>query len=126
MGRRTYEDMLEQRGDPPAGSPLLPNRDCVVLSRKKEFEPKGVIMRPGLREAIQESDPSKNLFVIGGERVFWEALPWTTRIYMTVIDDYYQCDQHFPLKYVVEHFTLRSGEKFAERHMFVLYERTKK
>lgn len=125
MGRRTYEDMLQHRGEPPEGSTILPNRDCFVLSRNPTFNVKGATLYPGLRQAVERSAPGKQIFILGGEYLFTEALPWVTRIYMTIIWNDYGCNKFFPIKYLMDHFVIRSGEKFAGEHKFLMYERVK-
>lgn len=112
MGFRTYEEILkmkaERGGD--VNTPLLPNRDSfVVTSRATELpESSAVKFVPSLRSAVEylDNDDSKNVFVLGGEKLFIEALPWTMNIYMTVVKDRYECDRFFPLEYVDNNFKL--------------------
>jgi len=95
MGRRTWEEEARP----------LPGRASVVVSAA--FEPPADAPRAGpgsvtaartLDEAIRiarASDPEP--FVIGGARLFAEALPKATRIYLTEIPEAPEADVFFPL-----------------------------
>jgi dihydrofolate reductase len=98
MGRRTFDEV----GEP------LPDRKNIVVSRT--FEPRpGVAVVKSLREALDlaySQDPSP--FVIGGVKLFTEALPLATRAYVTEIPEAPQADTFF-------HFD-GSGFRVAEEH----------
>jgi dihydrofolate reductase len=85
MGRRTFDEV---------GKPL-PDRRNIVVSRT--FEPRpGVVVAGSLDEALAlaySEDPSP--FVIGGVRLFTEALPLATRVYVTEIPESPPADTFF-------------------------------
>jgi dihydrofolate reductase len=72
MGRLTFKSI----GHPLAG------RQNIVLSRDPDYEPKGVETAYSLDDAISKAH-GDTVFVIGGAKVFEEALPLAKRIYAT-------------------------------------------
>jgi dihydrofolate reductase len=97
-----------------------------VISRNKNLEVVGATVVQNLRSAIQnEQNGDKEIFVIGGEKLFVEALSWTGTIYMTVVKNYYKCDRVFPAAYLDQHFTIVDGTQTDDLH-FLTYKRTKR
>jgi dihydrofolate reductase len=86
MGRKTYESI---------GRPL-PGRRNIVVSRRHATLP-GCEVAPSLPLAIELARSSDELpFVIGGERLYEEALPLATEIHLTTIDRDIEGDAYFP------------------------------
>ena len=87
MGRKTYESI---------GGRPLPNRKNIVLSGS---EVAGAIGAKNFAQALQfaSEEPNQDIFVIGGERVFAEALPEVDTIYATEVDySFSDADVFFP------------------------------
>ena len=87
MGRKTYESI---------GGRPLPNRKNIVLSTGEVV---GVIGAKNFAQALQlaSEEPNQDIFVIGGERVFAEALPEVDTIYATEVDySFSNADVFFP------------------------------
>ena len=87
MGRKTYESI---------GGRPLPNRKNIVLSGG---EVTGAVGAKNFAQALQfaSEEPNQDIFVIGGERVFAEALPEVDTIYATEVDDSFSgADVFFP------------------------------
>jgi len=85
MGRRTWEE---------TGGPL-PGRHNIVVSRSLESVA-GAQVAPSLDSALQLAwalDPEP--FVIGGTRLFEEALPRITRAFVTLVPESPQADTFF-------------------------------
>lgn len=103
MGRKTFESL-------PNGA--LPNRRNIVVSKtlQKQLDENGFPsispipdceVYPGLEEAINAAIPShfllgkeeswmasnEEIFIIGGESIYKEALPSANRLYLTIVDD---------------------------------------
>jgi dihydrofolate reductase len=76
MGRRTWESIGR----------VLPGRRMVVITGGDAPLPPNVRRVRSLEEAIAEHAAEKELFVIGGARVFDSALPRADRIILTEID----------------------------------------
>lgn len=90
MGRRTFESL-------PNGA--LPGRRNIVVSRQPDYHPLGAEVASSLDEAVAlaaETEPEE-IMVIGGGEIYAQALPSTSRIYLTEIDaDYPEADTFFP------------------------------
>ena len=87
MGRKTYESI---------GGRPLPNRKNIVLSTGEVV---GAIGAKNFAQALQlaSEEPNQDIFVIGGERVFAEALPEVDTIYATEVDySFSDADVFFP------------------------------
>ena len=67
MGRRTYESV---------GRPL-PRRTNIVLTRRADWSPPGVLTAPDLESAVRiAGDHPGDLMVIGGAEVYAAAMPF--------------------------------------------------
>jgi dihydrofolate reductase len=77
MGRRTFESV---------GRPL-PGRLNIVLSSGRPELPEGVLLYDGLDAAIERiaQEAAEEAFIIGGSRVFADAMPRLQRMYITRI-----------------------------------------
>ena len=102
MGRRTYESL-------PANYRPLPNRLNIVLSRDDDIRsklaiPSSVIVVKSLGEvenallAANLSDSVDNVFIIGGESLYLEAIksPLCSKILLTQIEEHFDCDKVIP------------------------------
>jgi len=113
MGRRTYEDMVEMRGDKEIKKSILPGRECYVLSRDKKAVFKGAIAKTGIREAVESLKPKdkRTIFVIGGDKLFVEAFSWASKVYLTVVEGHHGCDRFFQVDYLNQKFHIDFAEK---------------
>lgn len=77
MGRKTYESI---------GRPL-PGRTSIVVSRTSG-PIEGCIVVDSLQRAIEEASiiDQEEVFIFGGAQIYTEALPYTDRLYLTLID----------------------------------------
>lgn len=122
MGRKTYEEMVElaKINKRKIGKSILPNRECFVLSRDANFTPKGATRAESLRSVVQ--NVNTKVFVLGGEKLFIEALSSTKQIFMTVIKQSFGCDRFFPVHYVHTNFRIVEGRQTDDLY-FVTYKR---
>jgi dihydrofolate reductase len=86
MGRRTYESIGR----------ALPGRRSVVLSRDGTFAPHGVEIAGSLDAALSLCAGEEEVFVIGGESLFREALPRAQRLYLPRVHAELPGDVSFP------------------------------
>lgn len=87
MGRRTFESL-------PKGP--LPNRRNIVLSRQLASIG-GCEVYLSLSEALRACEGEPEVFVIGGDSVYREALPLAHRLLLTLVDqDADHADAFFP------------------------------
>lgn len=132
MGRKTYQDMYDivvarKKKDKKSKEPvkikeILSGRDCYVVTRQKKIE--GATAVPRIRKAIELTD-RKNTFVIGGEQIYSEALPFVNYIYMTLVKGEHECDRFFPIDYIRKHFKIVNGKKGSDSLLFIEYKRIK-
>lgn len=92
FGRKTFESILDILGKP------LPNRTNIVVSRNPEYSYPGVTVVPSLTDAIaaaQIEDPTE-IHIGGGEQLYRQALPYTSRLHLTFFHDDKEGDAFFP------------------------------
>lgn len=109
MGYKTYEEILSMKSEENINKPLLPNRESFVITRRYKDLPQNPAVKfvGSIREVYENyNNENKKIFIIGGEKLFIEALPFTKTIYMTVVNHIYQCDRFFPLNYVQQFFVI--------------------
>ncbi len=89
MGRATFESLPNQ-------APLK-GRTNIVLTSTGEFGDKDVIICRSLDELFKElaQYPSEDVFVIGGEQVYRELLPYCSEALVTKLENTYVADKHF-------------------------------
>ncbi len=90
MGRRTLAGF-------PNGEPLK-NRTNIVLTRNPDFRKEGVTIVHSVEEALEtvKAYPEKDVFVIGGDSVYRQMLPYCDTAYITKIDRVFDADAYFP------------------------------
>ncbi|QDP40405.1 dihydrofolate reductase [Radiobacillus deserti] len=88
MGRRTFESM---------GKPL-PNRTNVIVTTDYAYKQDGCIVIHSLDTILQweKESPNRELFIIGGGKIFEQMLPHVDRMYITYIDESFKGDTYFP------------------------------
>jgi dihydrofolate reductase len=89
MGRATFESL--------PGQEPLKDRINIVLSTTGQFCDKEILICRSLNELFNELEkyPTGDVFVIGGEKVYRELLPYCTEAYVTKIENIYKADKHF-------------------------------
>jgi dihydrofolate reductase len=86
MGRTTFEHI---------GKPL-DKRVNIVLSRRADFRPDGVLVARSVEEAVRLAGDAPELVVIGGGEVFAAALPLVGRMYLTFVAGEFAGTAYFP------------------------------
>ena len=90
MGRKTLESL-------PGGLPLA-KRENIVLSKDESFRVKGASVARTVEEALElvkDKNP-RDVFVIGGESIYRQFLPYCQTAHVTWIDYRYDADTRFP------------------------------
>lgn len=88
MGRKTFESL-------PKGA--LPNRRNIVLSSNAATVCPGAEVFTSLQEALEHCSSDEDIYIIGGESIYRQALPLADRLCLTEIDDEApQADAYFP------------------------------
>jgi len=90
LGRKTLETF-------PKGAPL-PGRTNVVMTTKQSFQADGAVITHSIEETLKILKKYNNddIYVVGGESVYRELLPYCDTAYITRIDKAYEADAHFP------------------------------
>ena len=121
MGRKTLESF-------PNGLPLK-NRTNIVLTANPDYRVKDAIIVHSVPELLAElgNYHSEDVYVIGGERVYRELLPFCDVAHVTKIGHVYEADAYFPKLDEMEEWEI-TGESeeqtyFDLEYLFVRYER---
>lgn len=121
MGRKTLESF-------PNGLPLK-NRINIVLTANREFKVKDAIICHSVEELLEELKKydSDEIYVIGGDSIYHQMLPYCNVAHVTKIDHAYEADTWFPnLDELPEwEITADSEEQtyFDLEYQFLKYER---
>lgn len=104
MGRKTYESL---------GKPLK-NRHNIVVSKSGN-------LNISAEEALEACVYEKEVFIIGGESLYKQTLPFADKLYLTILNDNYDGDTSFP-KWSKRYFkeTYRKEKEFG---VFLEFER---
>lgn len=86
MGRRTFEAV---------GKPLSGRRN-IVLSRSRRTFPDGVGTATSLDQALGLAEDAGEVMIIGGERLYMQALPLADAMELTFVDAAPNGDTFFP------------------------------
>jgi len=86
MGRKTWDSI---------GRPL-PERQNIVVTRRRDFTAPGATVAHSLPAAIDLATLPSPVFVIGGETIYRDALPLADLLFLTEIDREFDGDARFP------------------------------
>ena len=90
MGRKTLESF-------PGGQPLK-NRTNIILTRNPNYQVKGAIICHSVEEVLEELKKynSEDVYIIGGDSIYKEFLPYCDVAHVTRTDHVYDADAWFP------------------------------
>lgn len=119
MGRKTHESIGK----------ILPNRPNIILTRNDAFMPKGLpaYVAPNLETAftIAEGEcfqlEAEQMFIIGGEEIYRQALPFCDTLYISEINNDLEGDAKFP-EVDLDEWDLHLIDE-VETHTFKMYKR---
>ena len=123
MGRKTLETF-------PSGQPLK-KRTNIVLTRDKNYKVKDAIVVHTMEELLEELKKydEEEIYVIGGETIYRQMLPYCKLAHVTRIHHTYEADTYFPNLDEMEDWEITgiSDEQtyFDLEYEFVRYERVK-
>ena len=88
MGRKTYESF---------NSPLK-GRTNIIVTRNPDYRQAGCIIVHNLQEAYEKArqENPEEIFILGGEEIYRQALPDVEKIYLTEVHDQFEGDAFFP------------------------------
>ncbi len=121
MGRKTWES-LPERFRPLSG------RTNIVVTRNTNLDAPGAIVVGSFKEALTaavKAPGSEEVFVLGGQQLYAEALSHAQRLYLTIVEGQAEADAFFP-EYEKEFTNVVSQENHESkgiRYSFVTLER---
>lgn len=121
MGRKTLESF-------PGGQPLK-NRTNIVLTTDKNYKVNDAIVVHTIEDMVVELKKynEEDIYVIGGESIYRQLLPYCKKAYVTRIDHAYRADTYFPnLDEDSEWMMTKESEEqtyFDLEYTFTIYER---
>ena len=124
LGRKTLETF-------PQGLPLK-NRTNIILSKNPSYKVKDAIVVHSVEELMEELKKyaDEDIYIIGGDSVYKQMLPYCDVAHVTKIDHAYEADAYFPNLDEDEawEITAESDEQtyFDIAYYFLKYERKKK
>jgi dihydrofolate reductase len=87
MGKNTYLSL-------PDGP--LKNRRNVVISDNHQDRFNGCVTVYSIEDAIKLCDEDQESFIIGGASVYRQFLPHASKLYLTLVNKYFEADTFFP------------------------------
>lgn len=123
LGRKTLETF-------PQGLPLK-NRTNIILSKDPDYQVKDAIVVHSVEELLEELKKynDEDIYIIGGDSVYRQMLPYCNVAHVTKIDREYEADAYFPNLDEEEDWeiTADSDEQtyFDVAYEFLKYERRK-
>lgn len=90
LGRKTLATF-------PQGLPLK-NRTNIILSKDKNFKVKDALVVHSVEELLEQLKQydSEDVYIIGGESIYRQMLPYCDVAHVTKIDYSYEADTYFP------------------------------
>ena len=90
LGRKTMETF-------PGGQPLK-KRTNIILSKDPSYEVKDAMVVHSIEELLEELKqyPSEDVYIIGGDSVYQQMLPYCDVAHVTYIEQAYAADSYFP------------------------------
>lgn len=109
MGRKTFETFPKP----------LPNRTHVVITRQKDYRPKGCVVVHNMGDALAFCQKDQQPFIIGGGEIYQLGLPFASKIELTRVHESFQADAFFPY-FDLEEWKLVNQEYHPsdERHKY--------
>ncbi|BFM36868.1 trimethoprim-resistant dihydrofolate reductase DfrA19 [Enterobacter hormaechei subsp. steigerwaltii] len=117
MGKHTYTDMRDMQLEKDGAEErikekgILPERESFVISSTlKQEDVIGATVVPDLRAVINlYENTDQRIAVIGGEKLYIQALSSATKLHMTIIPREFDCDRFIPVDPIQNNFHIDSS-----------------
>lgn len=92
MGRKTFESIIGYLGKP------LPGRANLVVTRDPDYTYEGTETFTSIEAAIERAHEldSEEIHIGGGSEIYKQVLPYTDKLYLTIVNDEPEADSYFP------------------------------
>ena len=123
LGRKTLETF-------PQGLPLK-NRTNIIMSTNKAYQVKDAVVVHDVEELLEELKKydTEDVYIVGGESVYRQLLPYCDVAHVTKIDHAYAADAYFPNLDEMPEWQITSDSEeqtyFDITYHFLKYERKK-
>lgn len=125
MGRKTFESL--------PGKQALYGRENIVLSADKSFSPKNTKVFSSVEAVLEYLKKSgysgDDIYIIGGESIYKQFLPYCDTAHVTAIDYIYEADKYMQNLDALEEWKLvvetEEETYFDIAYSFKLYKKTK-
>ncbi|MDD3204566.1 MAG: dihydrofolate reductase [Lachnospiraceae bacterium] len=113
----------------PQGMPLM-GRTNILLSTDPDFTIKGASVVHSIKELLEtlKNYRSEDIYIIGGESIFRQLLPYCDTAHVTKIDHVYESDTYFPNLDELENWKITADSEeqtyFDIEYVFLKYQRT--
>ena len=74
----------------------MPKRTNIVLSNDPTFSPPNCLVFNNLKDALLSQDHETEIMIIGGAQLYAQTINMADKLYLTIIDKYYDGDTFFP------------------------------
>jgi dihydrofolate reductase len=110
MGRKTFESIGR----------VLPNRTNIVISKTLKSVDGAVVVDNILDAALFAAIRGEDLYILGGERIYKEALVLVDKLYITHVNGTHGGDKYFP-ELDLKNDWFRISRKKHDTHMSCIY-----
>ena len=86
MGRKTYESIGK----------TLDGRKNIIVSSDKNLQVDGAMVENSFENALSECDSYKDIYIIGGSKIYEVALSYCDYLILTIIHKHIHGDTYFP------------------------------
>lgn len=123
LGRKTLETF-------PSGIPLQ-GRTNIIMSKDKSYKVKDAIVVHSVEELMEtlKQYRSEDIYIIGGESIYKQMLPYCDVAHITKIDHEYAADAYFPNLDQMQDWVIRADSEeqtyFNLTYHFIRYEKKK-
>lgn len=121
MGRKTLESFPQKQP--------LKNRTNIVLTKDENYHVNGAIVLHSVDELLEclKEYKDEDIFVIGGESIYNQLLPYCNTAHVTKIDYAYEADTYFPNLDEMEEWQITADSEeqtyFDLEYVFLKYEK---
>lgn len=90
LGRKTLDTFPQKQP--------LKNRTNIILTRDMDYKVSDAIIVHSIDELLEELKkyPTEDVYIIGGDSVYAQMLPYCDTVYATNIERSYEADTYFP------------------------------